>query len=251
MRAHPSLAHLDHRPWPLPAGPWSWRQAWHDLAFIHYRVDRAALQARLPEGVTVQEFDGSAWIGVVPFMMADVMRGSLPALPGISSFPELNVRTYVEAADQPGVWFFSLDAASAGIVFGGRYIYQLPYYLARMSLRKDEGGWYDFSSSRYFGRVDFTARYRPRGEVFHAAPGSFEHFVAERYCLYSKAPRGPGLSRVEVHHAAWPLQRAEVEITRNDLFAALGMEPPAGDPVCHFTTGVSVVSWGGVALPVV
>ena len=251
MPEHPSLSRIDHRPWPLPAVKWAWRQGWKDLAFLHYRIDPAQVRSLLPAGVTLQTFDGSAWLGVVPFLMHDVMRGSLPALPWLSTFPELNVRTYVEAHGRPGVWFFSLDAASRGIVFGGRTFYRLPYHLAGMKIERQDGGWYDYSSSRRPVGVAFRGRYRPIGSVFEAVPGTFEHWAAERYCLYSRAPRGESLHRAEVHHAPWPLQTAEVEITRNDLLSALGLTPEDQPPVCHFSTGVKVISWGAEALPAV
>jgi uncharacterized protein len=115
---HESLRYLDHRPWPLPTTPWAWRQSWLDLAFIHYRVATSALRTIVPAGLTVQEFDGSAWVGLVPFRMAGVMRRGLPDIPGFSMFPKLNLRTYVERDGKPGVWFFSLDAASWPIVLG-------------------------------------------------------------------------------------------------------------------------------------
>src|SRR5690606_4642989 len=129
---HPPLASLDHRPWPLPTGDWKWRQSWLDLAFLHYRVDATELREKLPRGVHLQEFDGSAWVGLVPFRMAGVRRRLLPDLPPLDSFPELNLRTYVEAGGKPGVWFFSLDADCWPIVWGGRRIYDLPYSPARM-----------------------------------------------------------------------------------------------------------------------
>ena len=238
---HPALEFQAHRPWPLPSRPWTWRQSWLDLAFLHYPVPAALIRERLPAGLSVQEFDGSAWLGVVPFRMAGVMRRPWPDLPGFSSFPELNLRTYVEADGKPGVWFFSLDADSWPIVLGGRHLYRLPYHRARMrQLRAGEG--FDFSSERRTGTARFSATYRPTGGLLTASPGSFEHWATERYCLYAAARRG-GLSRVEVHHAPWPLQRAEVEIRENSLLTAAGFAPGRAQPLCHFSTGVHVVSY--------
>lgn len=137
---HSSLKSLDHRPWPLPAREWKWRQSWLDLAFIHYRVPADQLRRLLPVGIQLQEFDGTAWVGLVPFRMAGVMRRPWPDIPFISSFSEMNLRTYVEVGGKPGVWFFSLDANSRSIVFGGRNFYGLPYFLARMRQRYLEHG---------------------------------------------------------------------------------------------------------------
>ena len=194
----------------------------------------------MPGGVELERFEGMAWIGLVPFRMAGVMRRPLPDLPFFSTFPELNVRTYVTVDGRPGVWFFSLDAASRAVVFGGRNFYDLPYHAARMRHRETEG-WHAFSSLRRRDGTRFEARFRPLGEPFFARPGTFEHWATERYCLYSHSPRG--LARVEVHHAPWPLQRVEM-ITGGNLLEPLGIEVLPGDPVCHFSSGVHVVSYG-------
>ena len=238
---HPALRSIAHRPWPLPAGAWRWRQSWLDLAFIHYRADPQSIRALLPSGLRLQEFDGSAWIGLVPFRMAGVMRRPFPDIPLFSTFPELNLRTYVECDGKPGVWFFSLDAASWPVVFGGRRIYGLPYFSARMRQRFN-AGWHSFSSIRRGGDARFDARYRALGDVFFPEAGTFEHWATERYCLYSFSHRR-GIERVEVHHAPWPLQRAEVEIHECSLLAAAGIKPLEGEPVCHFSSGVHVVSY--------
>jgi uncharacterized protein YqjF (DUF2071 family) len=162
---HPSLQNLSHRPWPLPKQEWSWRQSWLDLAFIHYPIDAAALRPLLPKGLTLQSYNGTAWLGLVPFRMAGVMRRPWPDLPYFSSFPELNLRTYVEAEGKPGVWFFSLDADSLPVVLGGRFIYGLPYFTARMRQKWSEGRC-TFSSVRRNGHARFAGHYRPVGDVF-------------------------------------------------------------------------------------
>jgi uncharacterized protein YqjF (DUF2071 family) len=180
--------------------------------------------------------------------MANVMRGSLPAIPRISTFPELNLRTYVEVNGDPGVWFFSLDATSLAIVLGGRLIYKLPYHLARMRMQRTSAG-FDYRSSRLGSTVKFDTTYHPTGDVFFARPGTFAHWATERYCLFSHSSRG--ITRVDVHHLPWPLQNAGVEIRRNDLFSAIGLNSPSASPVCHFSTGVEVVSWKGSVLSAV
>jgi uncharacterized protein YqjF (DUF2071 family) len=239
---HPALRELKHRPWPFPDSDWTWRQSWRDLAFIHYRVPKEVLRKLVPSELTLQEFDGSAWVGLVPFRMAGVMKRPWPDLPGFSEFPELNLRTYVEVGGKPGVWFFSLDAASWPVVWGGRNLYGLPYFLAKMRQEHVDGGW-NYSSRRNSGGARFVARYRPVGDVFFAERGTFEHWAAERYCLYSGGS-GRGLRRVEVHHAPWPLQRAEVTIETCEVLAAAGITPRGGAPVCHYSSGVDVVSFG-------
>lgn len=238
---HPALKQLEHRPWPLPTQAWKWRQSWLDLAFIHYRVPAENIARLLPAGLRLQDFDGSAWVGLVPFRMAGVMRRPFPDAPYFSSFPELNLRTYVEAGGKAGVWFFSLDADSWPVVLGGRHLYDLPYFPATMRLQR-EGQWFSFRSVRRGGAIRFSARYRPLGNAYLAPPGTFEYWAAERYCLYSFSRRG-GLSRLEVHHAPWPLQKAEVLVEENHLLLSAGIIPLPGEPVCHFSSGVHVVSF--------
>lgn len=241
MKSHPAFETISHRPWPLPAREWSWRQAWLDLAFIHYRADASQIEALLPPELKLQQFNGSAWLGLVPFRMSGVARRPLPVVPPFTSFPELNLRTYVERDGKPGVWFFSLDADCWPIVLGGRHVYGLPYHSARMSQTFGDD-WISFSSIRRDSDVGFKARYRPVGEVFHSEPGSFEHWASERYCLYSRSRWGR-LERVEVQHPPWPIQRAEVEIERCDILKAAGVSPLDEVPVCHFSSGVQVVSY--------
>jgi len=237
---HSSLQHTSHRPWPLPEGQWRWRQTWRHLAFLHYRIPADTLRSLIPSEFTIQEFDGSAWIGVVPFQMADVMRGTLPGIWPLRQFPELNVRTYVERQGRPGVWFFSLDADCWPIVIGGRALYGLPYYKARMSLRQ-VGQTIAFESTRAAQNVRFSCQYQGVGEPFQASSGTFEHWMAERYCLYCRA--GGSILRVDVHHRPWPLQKAEATIDRCDLFSAAGLSNPIENPICHFSSGVEVVSY--------
>ncbi|MCC5835963.1 MAG: DUF2071 domain-containing protein, partial [Opitutales bacterium] len=217
---HPALKRINHRPWPLPAGEWTWQQHWLDLAFLHYEIDADSLQSRLPRGLDLDLYDNKAWLGLVPFRMAGVTRRQLPDLGPFSSFPELNLRTYVEVDGKPGVWFFSLDADSLPMVGGGRLLYKLPYYWSRMS-QDWQGDWCRFSSKRHFSKARFSARYRPVGSVFHPKAGSFAHWATERYCLYSFSP-AKGLSRVEVHHVPWPLQSAEVEIKESNILEVAG-----------------------------
>ena len=235
---HPSFEQIDHRPWPLPDEKWQWRQSWYDLCFIHYRIDLSELRSLIPKDLEIQEFEGSAWISIVPFRMFDVSRGKLPSIYPMRSFPELNLRTYVSYQGKPGVWFFSLDADCWPIVWGGQKIFGLPYHKAKMRLTR-EANEIHFTSQR--NSVKFEANYEAVGEPFQAQPASFEHWIAERYCLYSLAPRG--LTRVEVHHKAWPLYSAKVAIKRNDLFSAMNLKVTDESPRINVSPGVDVVSY--------
>src|ERR1700731_3419183 len=135
------------RPWPLPAGPWIMAQSWHDLLFAHWPIDAALVRPHIPTPLAIDTFDGQAWIAVVPFRMSGVRLRSIPALPWLSAFPELNVRTYVVAQGKPGVWFFSLDAGNPIAVAAARLSFHLPYFTAQMKC-EEKNGWINYRSGR-------------------------------------------------------------------------------------------------------
>jgi uncharacterized protein len=238
-----ALRDTQHRPWPLPDSPWIMGQTWKDLLFAHWRVSEAELRAHVPPVLELDVHEGEAWLGITPFRLTGLRgRGTLP-VPFLSSFLELNVRTYVTYADKPGIWFFSLDAESPLAVEAARRGYRLPYFRARMSA-EERAGWIDYSSSRRDGRSRprvFSGRYRPAGEAFNAEPGSLEWFLTERYCLYTTDDRGR-LYRAEIHHPPWPLQTAEAEIELNTM-PPEGIVLPDEQPLLHFSRRQDVVIW--------
>ncbi len=238
-----------HRPWPLPTRPWVMTMSWLDLLFAHWSFEPAEIRARLPEALELDTFEGRAWVGVVPFRMASVGPrglGWLPAaLPGPRAFPELNVRTYVRHEGKPGVWFFSLDAASPLAVWAARTFFHLPYFRADMRVRERDG-WIEYESRRRDRRLGagvFDGRYRPLDEGFRTRPGSLEHWLTERYCLYALDRRGR-LWRGEIHHRPWPLFTAEAEIATNTVTKAHGLIlDEAEGPLFHFVRRLDVVAW--------
>jgi len=234
-----------HRPYPLPRGPWIMKQEWHDLWFAHWVVPADVVRPLLPPALEIDTFGGQAWLGVVPFRMAGVRMRGTPAIPGFSRFPELNVRTYVVRDGKPGVWFFSLDAANAVAVWGARTLFHLPYFLAAMSCAED-AGWIRYESQRKDHRgsaASLRARYRAIGEMFHAQPGSIEHFLVERYCLYT-ADKKRRIIRCEIHHPPWPLQMAEALLQENTMAAAAGITNADQKPeLLHFSRHQEVVVW--------
>ncbi|HTV18582.1 MAG TPA: DUF2071 domain-containing protein [Polyangiaceae bacterium] len=178
-------------------------------------------------------------VGVVPFRMTGVTLRPLPDLPWLSAFPELNVRLYVERDGKPGVWFLSLDAANPVAVWAARRFFHLPYFLAGMSLVEHAG------AIRYRSRregAEFQATYRPTSDVYRSAPGSLEHWLTERYCLYAVKPDG-SLWRNDVHHAPWPLQSVDVAIRSNGMLGVHGLNVDGPPPLTHFARRVDVVVW--------
>lgn len=241
---HPSLRSLAHRPWALPTSPWVMAQKWQDLLFAHWAVAPAAMRSLVPARLELDTFQGQAWIGIVPFTMSGVrLRGTL-ALPWLSTFPELNVRTYVTAGGKPGVWFFSLDAANVVAVEIARRWFQLPYFHARMNSRATSQGIEYFSQrdDRRGGNETLQTRYSAAGPCFAAVPGTLEYFLTERYCLYAQRPGGE-LLRGEIHHAPWKLQEARASFGANTMTENLGT-PIVGPPArLHFSTLQEMVAW--------
>ena len=212
VRQARSVDDTGHRPWPLPTGAWVQAQTWEDLAFLHWRVDPDLLRRLLPPEAPLDTWDGAAWLGIVPFRITNMRLRGLPPVPGLSTSPELNARTYVTVDGRPGVWFFTLDASSRWLVEAAKRFYRLPYEHARMTCER-RGEYVHYDSER--GGGVFTARYRGHGALFHAEPGTLEHFLVERYCLYTAD--GGRLYRADIHHLPWDLQRGEADVMRNTL----------------------------------
>jgi len=221
------------------AGPALWRQTWHDLAFLHWPVPPALRRPLIPEPLAIDTFEGSAWVALTPFWMSGVTLRGLPAFPGLSTFPEMNVRTYVRLNDQPGVWFFSLDAANRLAVGMARRLFHLPYVHARMRVGR-LGAQLLYASRRRDG-TSFVGSYEPAGPVIRFLPGTREHFLTERYRLYARSPRG-NLYRAEIDHEPWPLQPARATLERNDLLAAHGIAAE-GEPLVHYARRLDVKIW--------
>jgi uncharacterized protein len=241
MDRHDEILRIDdHRPWPLPDAPWAMRQTWADLLFAHWPVDADALRAAVPAPLTLETFEGRAWVGVVPFAIRDLGVRSLPGLPTATDFLELNVRTYVSCGGRSGVYFFTLDASSALAVAGARTAFGLPYHHADMSMSHAEG-WIRYRSDRDNGARSFNGRYRPVGEAFTAQPGTLDHFLTERYALMNVV--ADKVSHVDIHHVPWPLQRAEAEIDVCTIAHAAGIRLPDIPPVLHYAAEQHIVNW--------
>ena len=237
-----------HRPWSLPPRPWAMSQTWHDLLFAHWPLASSRLRPHVPAVFDLDLFDGEAWVGVVPFRMTNVAPRALPALPWVSEFPELNVRTYVRVNDRPGIYFFSLDAGSAVAVTAAKTLLNLPYHAASMNVAS-YGDTIDYQSVRQGTRqrAQFQATYRPLAPARAAAAGSLEHFLTERYCLYNLDHRRAPY-RLEIHHPPWALQPAEATFARNSMAAANGISLPADPPLLHFVKRLDMVAWLPAAL---
>jgi uncharacterized protein len=216
-------------------------QRWHDLLFAHWPLPPEYIRPLIPHELELDTFEGRAWVGVIPFWMSGVRFRAVPSMPTASTFPELNVRTYVRAPQQPnkpGVYFFSLDAASVLAVLGARAGAGLPYFWAEMNAKLD-GDEIRYSSVRRRSPrgAELLATYRPLGPV-RTTKTEFDKFVTERYCLY--VVRSGRIHRIQIHHLPWPLQPAEAEFSRNTMAAVSGIELPGDPPVLQFSKFLEV-----------
>ena len=222
-------------------------QTWESLLFLHWRVPVEFLRPHIPDALEIDTFDGDAWVGLVPFTMRGVRLAWLPPVPGTSDFHETNLRTYVHhRGKDPGVWFFTLEAAAWLPVQVARAGWHLPYHHARMSLTRDAAGVVDYATERRSPPplpADCKVRYQPSGAPSPAVAGTLEHFLAERYLLYADTGAGR-LQRGQVHHAPYPLQTATVHSWEESLFAACGLARPAAEPLAHYAARVDVEIFG-------
>jgi uncharacterized protein YqjF (DUF2071 family) len=216
-------------------------QRWRTLLFLHWEFPAEVLARMLPPGLTLDTHEGRAWVGLVPFTMRGVRPAGLPAVPPLSNFHETNVRTYVHREGKdPGVWFFSLDAANRLAVKLARAWFKLPYHFASMEL-KHEGAGISYRSERRWPApvpARCAVRCSPKGEASASTPGTLQHFLVERYFLYTV--HGGRLWSGQVHHAPYPVRGAEVEGLDESLLAAAGLARPASAPLVHFSDGVDV-----------
>lgn len=226
-------------------------QKWGKLLFVHWAIDAELLHPLIPSQLSIDTFDGAAWIGVVPFTMWGIRASFLPPIPGTSAFHELNIRTYVHRNGVPGVWFFSLDAANSLAVWGARTFYHLPYFNAEMSLDQKEKT-INYSSKRIDERgapAEFKATWNIGEPLPQSTPESLEFFLTERYCLYSH--HHDQLYRSRIFHQAWPLRKAElVSATpalaggyRSTMIESLGIPQPEGEPLLHYAESIAVGIW--------
>ncbi len=225
-----------------PEGTPVMHQSWGKLLFMHWEVPVESLRPHIPAPLEIDTFREKAYIALTPFTMWNVRPIFTPPIPWLSAFHELNCRTYVHLADEPGVWFFSLDANSALGVWGARLLYHLPYFYSQIELTESDGA-IDYNLKRPAEkRARFNANWSvEKGDPFHAIPGSIEFFLTERYCLFTE--HNEKIYRCRIHHEAWPLRYAGLNSFETDLFTANNLIAPNGEPMVHFGGPVDVEIW--------
>ena len=233
-----------HRPWPAPMAPWIMTQRWNDLLFLHYSLDPEVVRSKVPAVLTLDTYQQRAWISVTPFWINHLRPPGVPSVPWFSSFSEINVRTYVSYGGKPGVYFFSLDASNLSAVWGARVFYRLPYWQASMKVKGKGSATLEYSSKREHGPKPAVLKcsYGPgTSEPFHAHPGSLEHFLTERYCLYAATRKR--LYRGEIHHLPWSLQPAEAQVKENTMAQTAGLQLSSTPDLVYFSRELKVLFW--------
>jgi uncharacterized protein YqjF (DUF2071 family) len=222
------------RPRGLPAGYQEWRR----LLFLHWPVPPEALRPLVPAPLALDLFEGMAYVGLIPFCVQAARPLGVPRILGLN-FLETNVRTYVHVdGREPGVYFFSLDAASLLATIGARLTLGLPYFIAQGRERVTAGRVVYALRRRSGARPACGVRYEIGAPLGAAVPGTLEHFLIERYLLH--AVRGPSRWTVQVHHPPYPLQRARLLALHDELRRAAGIPPLDGAPLVHYAAGVDV-----------
>lgn len=242
-RQRAALREAAHRPWPLPTRAWLMGQTWYDLLFAHWAVAPKLLRPLVPDQLELDLRDGKAWLGITPFRVAALRPRGGPPLPWLSSFPELNLRTYVDHGGRPGIYFFSLDAGRLAAVVAARRGYRLPYFHARMRI-EHENSTLSYASTRIDSSgppAELRARFGPSGARLPIDDGALERWLAERYCLYVVDKRGRAL-RGEIHHSPWPLQPARASFELNTMAEPLGIRLDS-EPLLHYSARQDVLIW--------
>ena len=230
-----------HLPFPMPNRPFAISQECRELTFMHWKVDPERLKPHLPDGLEIDLFNGEAYVGVIPFVMKNVRPRGLPSVPGISTFAEFNVRTYVIKDGQAGVFFLTLDAKSLVTCFYAPRAYGLPYRYAKASV-KYEGESLQWRSRRSSDGAELIGSTSNKGPLQSSDSNTLEHYFFERYCLYTE--HQGCIRRAYVYHQPWSFTEAEVNLESNSLLESYNMGLDALSPdLIHYSQGLLVKTW--------
>ncbi len=222
-----------HRPWPLSEGSWRFYQEWNRAIFLHWMVDIEELRKLVPDSLEIDVHEGKAWVSLVAFSMENIRPKNLPAVPGISFFDEINIRTYVKYGTKAGVYFLSIEAGNPVSTKISKVVSGLPYRYSKMSR---EEGLFRSSNAKY--NDAFNIRFSSGSNVSAKSP--LDLWLTERYALYQE--KSNGLSQFEIHHVEWPVANIDIKELNIDYprFSSL----LSGDPeMQHYSKGVQVLAW--------
>lgn len=228
-----------HRPWQLPKSPWVMTQTWKKLLFAHWPIEPNLLRAKIPAPLELDTFDETAWITIVPFQMGKIRFRLIPPIPGTYPFPELNVRTYVTYQGKGGVYFFNIEADHHLAVWAAKRFAYLPYTYTNIT-------WQERSEQIHFTcyrkqKPLFEISYQPTSSANPTKMGSLDHWLMERYCLYTTYHHN--LYRGEIHHRPWLVQQAKVQIIHNAVFDDYQLHVKNTDPLFHYADQLQIWAW--------
>lgn len=238
------LRDITHRPWPLPSKKWIMRQTWSNLLFLHWPIPAESLRPHIPAPLQIDTFNRSAWLGVVVFVMDGIYARGLPPVSLTPKFPEINVRTYVQYDGKPGVFFMSLDVDDwASFTIAKRW-FHLPYHPAQLSFQTTGQTFHceSIRKGKTNDSIRFSGTYTPLSPVYLPEKETLDHWLTERYCLYS-SDNGTDIYCGEIHHRPWPLQKAAADIYINTLFSPFDFDLSDIKPMAHFSKGVDTLIW--------
>jgi hypothetical protein len=238
------LAMVDHRPYPIPTGRAMMFQGWDALLFAHWSFPADIVRALVPPQLDLETFNDAAWVGLVPFRMRGVRVLGTPTLGRLSNFPEVNLRTYVSHRGTPGVYFFSLDTTSRALIYGARMWLELPYFMASMAMRCDQTA-IRIRSIRSQSRnspASLIAAYGPSAPATQWMAGTLEHFLVERYRVYS-VKRSGAVTALDVHHGPWNVAPAQARIKENSMLSAAGLKHMLEPELLHYSERQDVLLW--------
>lgn len=229
-----------HRDVPLPNKPWLMTQKWNDLLFIHLPISKNVLEAKIPVGLELDMFKGTAWISIISFRISNMHLRKIPRLPFFHSFLEVNVRTYVKHNGLPGVYFFSLDANNLLAILGAKII-SLPYFYAQMNMIKEKDTIYFETVRKESSTVVFKGAYKPISKAYYPEPSSLNHWLLERYFLWFF--KNKCLFQGAIHHKQWKIQDAEVTIEKQNMLPDFQNDVLVGNPIFHYANVKRMLSW--------
>lgn len=235
---------IAHRPWQLPSKHWIMRQTWSNLFFTHWPIAPEMIRPYIPQSLQIDTFNRYAWVGVVLFVMKGVYPRGLNCISLIRPFPEINVRTYVQFDGKPGIYFLSIDVGDWASCTIAKRWFRLPYFSSDVFFDRKDQNFYFQSNRKGIANttIKFNGKYIPLPGVFYPQKGTLDHWLTERYCLYSKDQKG-NLYCGEIHHRPWPLQNAESEIPTNSLLSPFNFDLTGVKPISHYSKGVDSFIW--------
>ena len=231
------ILNTTHRTWALPAGKWAYYQEWNHVLFLHWKVSARELQTLLPAHLTLDLYEGTAWVSLVPFTMEKMRPNGMPAFTPISNFHEINVRTYVTAEGKPGVYFLNIEAQKYLSAYIARKTSGLPYEKSVIK-RAINHSQHTYTSTNQVKAFQLNAAFETGSPITHKPP--LNTWLTERYCLYL-GDNGQ-LYRYQIHHHPWELQEVQIKnLTTAYAIGNISLHTPPD--LAHYSKGVQVIAW--------